>query len=407
MMATPAILPDDLLKPIKPDRPGGEDLRLTPDWIKIRDARPSPFAHIDKGIWTPKNAADTGWPQLFEKTTAAIKEKSKDLQLAIWLTEASTRLHGFAGLRDGLKLIRELLVQFWDGGLFPSIEDGDKDMRSGPLQWLNEKLGELIQEIPVTNRSDTGENYGYVYFLESRRADASVTAEEFDNAVRLTSLESCETLLEDCRVARSELLQLEAAVDQKFGPDALSFSESRDAFEKCVSFLDNAVDQKRRQQADASTTAPNPSNGNGSLPQQSVPSGLPTNNSDGSWDRAEQLVRSGRVSEGLAEMTQLAATEPNGRVRFHRKLLLADICLATKRDRLAKSILEELAELIDKHHLEEWETPQVVGAVWSRLYRCCRNEQAGIADADQAAKLFIRLCRLDPWQALACGDSNK
>ena len=88
MMPTPAILPDDLLKPIKDGKPAGEDLRPTPEWIKIRDARP-------KGIWTLNNSPEAGWPQLFEKTTTALKDKSKDLQLAIWLTEASTRLHGF------------------------------------------------------------------------------------------------------------------------------------------------------------------------------------------------------------------------------------------------------------------------------------------------------------------------
>ena len=106
------------------------------------------------------------------------------------------------------------------------------------------------------------------------------------------------------------------------------------------------------------------------------------------------------------DMTRLAATEPNGRVRFYRKLLLADICLSTRRDQLAKSILEELAELIDKHHLEEWETSEVVGAVWSRLYRCYSNDQAGTADPDRASKLFLRLCRLDPWQAMACNENK-
>src|SRR5688572_3003332 len=152
-MPTPTILLDDLLTPISPDKPAGEDLRSTGDWSKIRDARPNPYDAADKGIWTPKNSLETGWPQLFEKTAAALKDKSKDLQIAIWLTEAAARLHGFAGLRDSFRLIRELLLQYWDSGLFPAMEDGDLEIRSGPLQWLNNKLPDMINTIPVTARS--------------------------------------------------------------------------------------------------------------------------------------------------------------------------------------------------------------------------------------------------------------
>jgi type VI secretion system protein ImpA len=117
-------------------------------------------------------------------------------------------------------------------------------------------------------------------------------------------------------------------------------------------------------------------------------------------------VQSGRIDAGLAQMTKLSGAEPNGRVRFQRKLLLADVCLNTRRVRLAKSILEELAELIDKHQLEHWETSEMIGAVWTRLHRCYKNEEAGTADVDKAAQLFNRLCRLDPWQAMACGDGK-
>ncbi len=51
-------------------------------------------------------------------------------------------------------------------------------------------------------------------------------------------------------------------------------------------------------------------------------------------------------------MTRLAASETSGRSRFERKLLLAEVCLATHRERLAKAVLEELAEQIDKHQLD-------------------------------------------------------
>jgi len=403
-MPTPAVLKDDLLKPIRIDKPGGDDLRPTIEWIKIRETRPNPYDDGDKGIWTPKNSNETGWPLLLEKTSSALRDKSKDLQLAIWLTEASTRLHGFAGLRDSLRVIREMLVQFWDTGLFPTVEDGDLEIRSGPLEWLNDKLADLIREVPITGRIDKGENYSYAYFLESRKAGGAITADQFDLAVRSTPQSVYKTMLEDLQLARGEFLQLEDVASQRFGPTLLSFSASKEAFEECVGFLDQKCAQDTGNPAAAA--GPAKSNTDNSSSKGFFGWGVSGGYSEDSWAKAEELVRSGHVSEGLMDMTRLAATEPNGRVRFYRKLLLADICLSTRRDQLAKSILEELAELIDKHHLEEWETSEVVGAVWSRLYRCYSNDQAGTADPDRASKLFLRLCRLDPWQAMACNENK-
>jgi hypothetical protein len=125
-----------------------------------------------------------------------------------------------------------------------------------------------------------------------------------------------------------------------------------------------------------------------------------------SWEQAEQLARSGKIDEALVAMTGLAASEPTGRARFKRKLVLVDICLKTRRDQLAKVILEELASLIEKHQLETWETADVVGGVWARLYGCYSNENAGTADPERASALFLKLCHLDPWRALQCSDGS-
>jgi type VI secretion system protein ImpA len=101
-------------------------------------------------------------------------------------------------------------------------------------------------------------------------------------------------------------------------------------------------------------------------------------------------------------MIRLAAAETTGRDRFQRKLLLAEICLASKRDRLARSILEELAEQIDKFQLESWESTELISSVWTRLYRLYKGSDS--PDPDRANKLYGRLCRLDPWQALNCNE---
>jgi len=55
---------------------------------------------------------------------------------------------GFAGLRDGLLFIRQLLESYWDS-LYPSIEeDGNVSYRAEALEWLN-RLDRSIKEIPL------------------------------------------------------------------------------------------------------------------------------------------------------------------------------------------------------------------------------------------------------------------
>src|SRR6202000_3026397 len=103
-----------------------------------------------------------------------------------------------------------------------------------------------------------------------------------------------------------------------------------------------------------------------------------------SWQEAEALVRSGDVERGLVAMTRLAAGETSGRNRFQRKLLLAEVCQASGRERVARSILEELAEQIDKFQLELWESSELISAVWTMLLKLYRQDQSG---EDRASKL--------------------
>ena len=65
-------------------------------------------------------------------------KKTKDLQLAGWLTEALLKQKGFGGLKDGLALCHGLVDKFWDT-LYPELEDGDSNNHvEGPLGFINE-----------------------------------------------------------------------------------------------------------------------------------------------------------------------------------------------------------------------------------------------------------------------------
>src|ERR1051326_3911438 len=122
-ISTAKLYPDELLDPISPDEPAGADMRWTPEWDRIREARRADD-DLDTGKWAKRERKAADWRMVQDLCTALLRERSKDLQLALWLAEANLKLQGFAGFGDGLRITRELMVRYWDKGLYSAMEDG-------------------------------------------------------------------------------------------------------------------------------------------------------------------------------------------------------------------------------------------------------------------------------------------
>lgn len=432
-MSTEPLVSDDLLDPISADQPAGVDLRWTPEWDRIKEARRSDDG-LEAGKWAKKESKTADWRLVRELILPILRERSKDLQLGMWLTEANLKLHGFEGLRDGLRLTRELMIRYWDKGLYPPMEEGPED-RAGPLQWLNDKLVDSITAIPITARASGDQDYSLIDLQEARNvgseaswktadgiidekkkraydtaiAEGRVCMEMFNGAIKETKRADYEQVHAVFDQTYNEFTTLEKVVDEKFGDAAPNLAACRSALREIKQEIADILDKipaPPPQQAGAEGQA-----GGGRADPMVVRFPISLANAQasaealgGSWQEAETLVYSGQVDRGLAEMTRLAASETSGRNRFKRKLLLAEVCMASKRERLARSILEELAEQIDKFQLDAWETSDLIGSVWIKLYTMYKQGDGGSPDLDRAGKLYERLCRLDPWQALACSE---
>jgi type VI secretion system protein ImpA len=111
-----------LVAPISGDNPAGESVRYAGVYDAIQEARRADD-ELPMGDWQ-REAKSADWLGVIKLSTEALATKTKDLQIAVWLAEALVKRHGFAGLRDGLRVLRELQETFWDG-LYPEVEDGD------------------------------------------------------------------------------------------------------------------------------------------------------------------------------------------------------------------------------------------------------------------------------------------
>jgi type VI secretion system protein ImpA len=410
-MAKRVYLSDELLGPVLPESPAGRDLRFEPIFSEILEAR----REDDLSGKAPQ------WAVVADRALEALQD-SKDIRLCCFLTESAIFLDGFGGLRDCLRLTREILVRFWDCGLLPLIEDGDLDYRAGSLAWFNDRMPDAVQRVLITAREDKKEDYSFARYLQAQRLGTHegiqrmvgdkreatvgllkqgwITLDVFDAAMRGTKRMAFEAIYESFNEASQQFVLFEKTVDEKLGAAAPSFSEGRELFENMRLLMESTLEKKREEDPLPLVSGPG---GTLDAPHSDTSmqgfwtAGMPDDTS-GSWQQAEALLRTGKVDKGLQRMAALAASETSGRGRFLRKLMLVDVCRSAGREKLARTILEELNHQIGEYKLDQWESSALVGAVWSRLYRVYKKSDT-TPEQEQAAKLYNQLCRLDPWQA--------
>ena len=136
-----------LLQPISEENPSGENLRYSGIYDQIAEARRSDDG-LDQGDWkTDQKIAD--FNKVIELGVNALQTQSKDIQIAVWVAEALSRKHGFAGLRDSLILLSGLQEKFWDS-LHPEIDEGDMEGRANAISWLDVQFPLAIRATPIT-----------------------------------------------------------------------------------------------------------------------------------------------------------------------------------------------------------------------------------------------------------------
>src|SRR5205085_9362665 len=114
---------EKFLQPIPGDNPSGSDLRYVL-YDELEEARrredPAVVAKLNYG----RDAKTTDHNKVIKLAEDALVNKSKDLQIAAWLTESWLYRHQIEGLVSGLQLLTGLVDRFWDSA-YPEIEDGD------------------------------------------------------------------------------------------------------------------------------------------------------------------------------------------------------------------------------------------------------------------------------------------
>jgi type VI secretion system protein ImpA len=248
---------ESLVTPIAGANPSGASLRYAGTYDAIQEARRADDA-LAQGDWQHATKV-SDWRAVIDLATTALATRTKDLQIAAWLLEAAVKTHGFAGFRDGLRLVRELMDGFWDT-VYPEAEDGDLEFRAAPIEWMNDRLPEAVKAVPIA-RSSAGDQYAWWHWHESRTvenlgrqnpearelalAEGKISGEEFDKAVAALPRPHWEDLVQSLGEAWDELTQLDASIDARFGRNAPSLVALKKATEEVRTLVESIVKRKR------------------------------------------------------------------------------------------------------------------------------------------------------------------
>ena len=257
-------LRDDLLNPIPGDNPSGANLRYEKIYDQIKEARTEDDDSLPSGAWE-RQVKKADFNLVIKLAGEALATKSKDLQLAAWLTEAHVKKEGLSLVEPCFKLMHDLQEQFWDT-IYPVIEDGDAGLRAMPVEWVANRVAALVREAPITKKGLNFFQYkesrtvGYETDVEAsdskrearRQAieDGKTTGEEFDAAFAATSKALYVGLHDALQSALTTLDTLQEFSDEKYGSDGPAFSKLRTSIQEVDQVVNSLLAEKRKTEPD-------------------------------------------------------------------------------------------------------------------------------------------------------------
>jgi type VI secretion system protein ImpA len=257
-----------LLHPISPHSPAGEYLRYDPLYDRIIQARlREPL--LSQGVWQrPTQQAD--WELVEELCGAALGTRSKDLQIAVWLTEAWLHLYGLPGFTSGCGLLHELQAEFLlemfpvpqtplpgeDAGVPLPLDAADPaiEHRLNMMQWINDKLSIELKLLPLTAPGDgsnapalsladieTTEHNNQAARRAGRPRDAADSGNDFAHSLNLTPAGHIVQKWDELQNALEAVDTLGAALDRFYGPANGGLLHVRDVLDEMALLIQPAL----------------------------------------------------------------------------------------------------------------------------------------------------------------------
>lgn len=268
-----------LLEPISNSDPCGESLRYSELYDQIREERREDDDKLPQGIWKTE-AKKADWHQVDGLCQKALKTRSKDLQIAAWLTEAWLHLEGIPGLAQGLELILGLTQTFWEA-IHPQMDKDGYELRLGPYEWLNLHLSEACQYVPISAPSDRSVlprrllDYNEAQRLDllSQKNNAQETSQSAESlqvfrekvslSIDQTPTAFYDTMNQSCSLSLKQIADLEQELRLHLEGEAPTFYKLREKIEEIQRFVGHVLDKRgekkiKKKQVNVEVANPHP-----------------------------------------------------------------------------------------------------------------------------------------------------
>jgi type VI secretion system ImpA family protein len=249
---------------ISDNPPCGPSLRYSETYDKIKNARHEEDDRLAQGIWKSE-VKKADWDMVDRLCRDTLQTKSKDLQIAAWLTEAWLHLEGMGGLTQGLELILELTKTYWDN-IHPQIDQGSFDLRIVPYEWINTRLSEEIQFVKITMpAARTTLPYHLVDYNDANRhvisgkKDGELPTGKPSLSKITTSIEQTpaafyQSIDENCKKALALIENIEELLHEKLVGDTPSFYRIKEKISIVQRFAQHILAERGEKMAALHTT---------------------------------------------------------------------------------------------------------------------------------------------------------
>ncbi len=258
----------DILNPIPGENPSGQNLRSSPVYDKIKEARRQDD-ELPQGAWQhERKVAD--YPLVIKLAQDTIATQSKDLQLSVWLCEALVKREGIGGFREGIELCTGLIGGFWET-LYPEAEDGDLEDRLVVLEFLPKKLPAAMKNLPLCDagidffeykKSRTVQYEDQAKSKEEKAArekalkEGKLPPEVFDKSFAETPKAFYAGLEQQLDASLESVQGLDGVCQEKFQDEAPTFGPLKDAIAEVRQVVHSLLQKKREIEPDPVEEAP-------------------------------------------------------------------------------------------------------------------------------------------------------
>ena len=262
-MAIPSVIDvDSFLAPFEGENPSGQNLKSVMDregknvLDLLAESQREEEAAVEGG-----DSKRADWNKVFQLSSKALKEQSKDIDAAVAFAKSAVKLKGWAAIPQVLQLVRRLHENFWDT-FYPQLDEEDwANVRIAKLTMLEVEtaLPLMIRDLPILPKTEGKEFSWLGRNLLSRQVkgdEAEKYQSDFDimtKALTNGKREFFENLFHILTAADQECAALKAMAAEKYtAPDNFAdiadyppnFDPIKNALNDCLRFVREALSVK-------------------------------------------------------------------------------------------------------------------------------------------------------------------